>query len=727
MMAQELKLESKKLFFMTAIITCSEASETGIVREYALIWMVLSGLIIVGLAGLFWYSRKRVQRLQARLDKQLKMEQEQNIILTNMSENIHDIAQRTLDESHQMIQKSDHSNEEKKRIMNEVEEKLLSVTNGLIEYLQLKSKKVEIKNNQFNLNNVLNEISGTVCTNHAGKDIELIIDVNKNVPRFLIGDSLHLGQILLSIFDYSLNLLDKNDELSVEVSMCDTYEGNIQLQFEFRDTGTGLSEEEAENLFSPYYDEETGRYVGLGMYVAKELAGLMGGALNVQSISGKGTTFFLELPFLIPDLNDKRKYHLSSKVLTEKKVLIVDNSYHAALAIKRMFVYFKHDVKIVSKEEFEETIPGMEAYDIVLIHESLFNARLVRYLKQLKDQKELKVIVLKNLMRVNENRFEHEVIDAYFYKPLNQERVFELIIDLYEAKGPHCIDQEGYRDIPKAEVYQSDIIETKDVTQESFADFCGRNLLIVEDNVVNQKVLINLLRKSNINISLANDGEEAVHIVTSGEVDFDLILMDINMPVMDGYTATRRIRKDHHYDGVPIVSFTALILDSEKQKMFSSGMNAFLSKPLNIGKLYTVFSMYMSDKALHTRKKERQKEKEAVFEGLDIERGIGHANHNEALYIEMLKEFREVYGNSYEVFNRLDEEKSYEQMKMLCIDLRGLTGTIGALGLQHLISKIYQPLLYEKHELLPNLIHRSEPEFKNVFNSIDAYLTAQEA
>ncbi|MFT7824874.1 MAG: response regulator, partial [Sulfurimonas sp.] len=186
---------------------------------------------------------------------------------------------------------------------------------------------------------------------------------------------------------------------------------------------------------------------------------------------------------------------------------------------------------------------------------------------------------------------------------------------------------------------------------------------------------------------MASDGEETVHVVTSGEVDFDLILMDINMPVMDGYTATSLIRQDCHYDGVPIVSFTALILDSEKQKMFGSGINAILSKPLNIGKLYTVFSMYMSDQAFDMKKKEDQKEMEAVFEGLDIKSGIGHANHNEALYIEVLKEFREIYGNSYEVFSRLAEEKSYEQMKMLCIDLRGLTGTIGALELQHLISK----------------------------------------
>ena len=318
------------LSILVMLITLLEASQGG--ESGGMYFWGLLVVALIGIGATIVYARFKIKKLEAMLEKQIRMEQNQNGILTNMSENIHDIAQRTLSESHQMIQSSSHTAEKKHELMQHVEEKLLSVTNDLIDYLRLKSKKVEIKNNQFNLNNVLNEISGTVCTTHAGKDTELIFEVNKAVPRFMIGDSLHLGQVLNGIFDHSLSRLGENDELKVEVSTFSNYEDNIQLEFKFRDTGNGLTHEELEDLFAPYYDEKSGNYIGLGIFVSKALAELMGGKLNVQSVPGKGTTYILELPFKVPDPDNKRKYRLPSKVLTEKNVIIVDNNYNSALA-----------------------------------------------------------------------------------------------------------------------------------------------------------------------------------------------------------------------------------------------------------------------------------------------------------------------------------------------------------------------------------------------------------
>ncbi|UFH60828.1 response regulator [Sulfurovum mangrovi] len=172
---------------------------------------------------------------------------------------------------------------------------------------------------------------------------------------------------------------------------------------------------------------------------------------------------------------------------------------------------------------------------------------------------------------------------------------------------------------------------------------------------------------------------------------------------------------------VPIVAFTALILESEKQKMFSCGINAFLAKPLNVGKLYRAMMMFISEKAIETAKAEEKRERESLFDGLEIEKGIAHTNNNEALYIELLKEFLEAYGESDRTFGKLIDEKRHEQIKMLFVDMRGLSGTIGASALHDLVNEIYNYLLLKKYDYLPTYVKKYSRELSKVKKAIEAY------
>ena len=418
-------------------------------------------------------------------------------------------------------------------------------------------------------------------------------------------------------------------------------------------------------------------------------------------------------------------YRLPEKILIEKKVFIVDSNYNSALAIKKMFAYFKHEVKVLSKEEFIKNIPNLTPFDIVVLHESLFTVRLVEYLNKIKMGKELKVIALNSLLQSDKKSFVHEVIDIHLFKPLNQERIFEMIVNMYDIK-PSVYMQEDKKDtLKRVQTHKTHIVETKGTTQDSFKDFSGKNILIVEDNLINQKVLINLLHLSGINISIANNGQEAVNIVKGGKVAFDMVLMDINMPIMDGYTATQMIRLDSKFDGLPIVAFTALVLDSEIQKMFNSGINAFLAKPLNIGKLYTALAIYLSDSPIvKVQEKEVEPKKKIDYPGLNIDEGIKHANKSEALYMEVLKEFSAAYGTSDEIFSKLIQEHRYEQVKMLCVDMRGLTGTIGAKDMHELVTEILQQILYKKYALLTNYQEKYIFEIQTLNKSIGKYLLA---
>jgi len=692
------------------------------------IWIALFALGIIGIIILFFSSKQmlKIQKIHEDMfNKQLEMEQKQALILTNMSENIHDMAKKALERSTQAIEKVNASfqNEE---IINNVEDTLLDVTNDLIEFLRLKSKKVEIINEEFNVNNVLNEVSGTICSQYNGSNVELIFDIDNNIPRLLIGDSLHLGQILTNILENMMEMLT-DEELKLKISMFNTFEDKVELEFQIIDNGTGMSEEALGALFSPYYDEENSKYVGLGLFVAKELVDMMDGELSVHSNIGKGSMFTLTLPFEKVDADNKRIYRLPEKILTDKKVFIVDSNYNAALAIKKMFAYFKHDVKVISQEKFVKTMPNLKPYDIVVLDEGLLNVRTIEYLKQLKDEKELKVVSLNSLLRVAQSDIVDDVIDKIMLKPLNQERIFEMITSMYALRVSPIYMNDEMTESKKAKIYKSHIAETKNVTQHSFSDFRNKHILIVEDNIINQKVLVNLLHQSGIKITIATNGREAVELVKEdNEEEFDLILMDINMPVMDGYAATQAIRYEKRFDTLPIVAFTALVLDSEIQKMFHSGINAFLAKPLNVGKLYTALAMFLLEIP-----KEQNEENISyttthyALPGLDIKAGVRHSNNSEALYIEVLKEFVEAYEQSDKVFEKLVNEHRYEQLRMLCLDMKGLSGSIGASDMHIKIDEIHKLILYNKHNLLVNYIDVYRKELLKLVQSIDLYIKAQ--
>lgn len=168
-----------------------------------------------------------------------------------------------------------------------------------------------------------------------------------------------------------------------------------------------------------------------------------------------------------------------------------------------MFAYFRHDVTILSQEDFRKCVPNLMSYDIVVLHETLFNVRLVEYLNKIKMGKEMHVIAINSLFKSDKECFTDDAVDRYLFKPMNQERIFEMIISMYDDTS--LIHEDKSED--SAKTYENPIYETRGVTRERFKDFSGKNILIVEDNIINQKVLTNLLQLSGMNISIANNGQ----------------------------------------------------------------------------------------------------------------------------------------------------------------------------------------------------------------------------
>ena len=723
---------------LSSILCGSTANDTFVSDNFTTI-VALVLLAIVSVVMLYVSSeqlKKNKKLYQEILEKQKIMEDNQTGLLTNMSENISKITKEAIKNRNNILKNSNDKSLE--YILSEVietENTLLDRTNDLIEFLKLKSKKIKITNEFFNLNNVLNEMSGSLSSTFKNDyKVELIYDIDNDIPRFLIGDSLHLGQVLYNLLEFSI-LQTIDGEVRLKVIMFKTFEEKTELQFQITDTGAGIESDKLDTLFDPHYDKEKGEYIGLGLFVANELVSLMGGELMVESVLGKGSTFTVVLPLQVSDPANRRKYRLPEKILTTKKVFIVDNSYNSSLAIKKMFAYFKHDVKVYSRTQFEKEMPNLEEYDIVVMNEELFTPKVIKYISSIKQRREnndFKVLGLGSIFDPIENTFANAVIERRLKKPLNQERIFELIIELYRLDVVQKVpgDADSFtQDNGIAETIRGPMVEAPDITRGSFSEFAGNKLLIVEDNLINQKVLTNILGQSGIDITLANNGEEAVVQVTTGKKSFDLVLMDINMPIMDGYTATREIRKTGAFDDLPIVSFTALVLDSEVEKMYKVGINAFLDKPLNIGKLYTVFNIYMHKQGASKTKKsindslppKRTFAPQASY-AINVKEGIKHTNGNEALYMELLNEFISTYEDSDELFEKLLREHRYEQIKMLCLDMKGLAATIGAEDMYRKVDEIHKLFIYNDKQLLGGYLNDYKLEIRRLGESIGNYL-----
>lgn len=688
------------------------------------IWIALFGLAITGILYMF-LSSEQIKRLKEEYqkikEKHKKLEQKQHEVLSNMSENIHSLAKETIDRTSELAKRAKETplyKDIEKVMYNESE--LLNITEDLIKFLRIKSKKIVIQHDHFNFNHVLNEVAGTLSQLEYPKGLELIFAIEKNVPKEIISDPSHLGSILTNILDYIMQHT-QNKEIVMHTTMQTSVTGGEQLHFTFN---SHFTVPDRETLFESYYDERTRRYIGLGLYVAHELASLMNGSLSIHE-NAEGYAYFKLILPIEEKSREKRKYNLPQKDMVGKRVLIVDASKASANATKTLFEYFKAKVTIASTQQFHKSLPNFSQYDIVVLNQTLFSEKVENILSQLKEKQDIKVISLENLFAPADDVPQSSVIDTTLMKPLTQEYLYDTLVSLYTKKP----EKKRIPEVPKETplpIRREPFEDIEGVTLESFSLFEGSTILIVEDNVINQKVVMSVLGQSKMHLIAVNNGQEAIDYLMQDPDEVDLVLMDISMPVMDGYTATQKIREDHRLDHIPIVALTALTSEHEIEKMFESGMNGFLSKPLHIEKLYHALEVFLLDKnKKHTKQNKPHKEKPIEdYEGLSIKKGLGQTSKNEIFYKEVLREFLSTYGESDLLFEKLVHEKRYEQIKIFCMDMKGLAGTIGAVEMYTILNEIHQYLIYKKPELIDGYVKRFRETFQTLKNSIERYLSA---
>jgi len=708
-------LHTPKDISITKIVPVSSTTEVSEENgDDITIWIALFGLALIALFALYLSSeeikviKKEHQKMQ---EKQEEIIEIQNKILTSMSENIHTIAQEAVKETKDLVLTSAQNQKLENTLKKVVksENRLLDITTDLLEFLRIKSNKIAIVNESFQLINLLNDITGQVSVTDKYIDFDLMYDIDKSVPDILLGDMLHLSKIAANIIDY----FKQNGAKSVVVAI--KREGkfaNARLIMLFKSDLTYDIENDP-NIFISRYDEEHKRYEGLNLYVAKELSIKMGGDLYAKNDQNKRAEFHFLVPFKKPTLPEL--VSLSKplpKEFEEAKIVLIDKNQECLDIDRKIFEKLNLHIDGVIRREFNHNSFDFSKYHIAIIDEAILTSTL---LEKLASYENLKVVSLSSIFV--DSKFE-DLLDETLKRPLTTSQVKENFISLFDKNVKRKREEIKKSDLL---IYRGEFADAPNVTLDSFKDFEGASLLIVEDNFINQKVLLSVLKYSKMDIDIANNGKEAVDLVHAKR--YNLVLMDINMPVMDGYTATLKIR-EAGFDKLPIVALSALTSKDEINKMFDVGMNGYLAKPFYKEKLYTVFTMFIKNRATESKDNENAKEQKSDtlnFQTLDIKTGLQNSK-NELFYKEILQEFKDAFGNSGELFEKLVNEYRFEQAKMLMVDIRGLSGAIGANRLQELSIEILQFILYNKHEMLNEYAQKLKEEMVLLNGDIELYL-----
>jgi len=467
---------------------------------------------------------------------------------------------------------------------------LLGIINDILDFSRIESGKLQMEKTDFQLSSVLNNLSSLFSMQAEEKGIELLVSCPKDIPRDLVGDSLRLGQVLINLVANALKFTNSGEVLVV-VQTQELMSDEISLKFEIQDTGIGLTPEQIDNLFESFSqaDVSTTRQFGgsgLGLCISKKLVEMMDGDISVKSQFGKGSTFSFSAKF---GLSDHKIYpELKPDAdLKGKRVLVVEDCHIAQDILLEMLESLSFSPQAVSsgQEALDElrrsNRPEAESYDLVLMDwrmpgmDGIETVRRIRWELKLKQMPT--VIMVTGFGREEIMKEAEEAgFDGFLMKPVSPSNLLDAIMGAF---GRVINSEQGFR--PSAD------------PADNPPQLHGKQILLVEDNLINQQIAKELLEATGIHLDIVNNGLEAVEGIQNR--CYDLVLMDIQMPQMDGYQATQRIREQtqEQSQSLPIIAMTAHAMDGDREKCLTAGMDDYITKPIHPAKLYATLSHWL--------------------------------------------------------------------------------------------------------------------------------------
>lgn len=471
---------------------------------------------------------------------------------------------------------------------------LLNIINDILDYSKIEAGKMDIESVDFDLDKLALECASVFSLTAEKKKLELVCSIEPGTPTFIKSDPTRLRQILLNLMGNAFKFTNEGYiSLRIHTEPCDSDDVHL-LKFEIKDTGIGISAEQQKKLFSSFNqaDKSTTRQyggTGLGLSISKKLSELMGGDVGVESAPGKGSTFWFTIVVNDADTQFVREHFVPTSALKNKRVLFVDDSPEFIQVVKEQAESWgmQADIAYYGEKALELIDIANAAgtpYDIVSLDmnmPTLTGLEVAQQMTRNESQRAIKRLLL-TAMRMTPPKevLADAGIATAMQKPASARALREAFLDMI-GSGQSYRNADNKRSTSFASSLQS------------------KRVLVAEDNSVNQMVIKGMLKKLGVELDIANDGAQAVQKYSLSKPRYDLILMDVEMPNLDGYQASLAIREfeaEQSIEPVPIVALTAHAMKEHQQKSMDSGMNGHLAKPLEIEQLKNVLVEFLTSK-----------------------------------------------------------------------------------------------------------------------------------
>jgi two-component system sensor histidine kinase/response regulator len=569
-------------------------------------------------------------------------------------------------------------------------EHLLGIINDILDFSKIESGKMEVESQPFELDAVIDNVVNLISGKVEEKGLELLCQVSADIPRTLVGDALRIGQVLINLANNAVKFTQRG-EIRLTISIQQMQGQQVLLYFGVSDTGIGLTPEQIGRLFKSFEqaDSSTTRQyggTGLGLAISKSLVQAMDGEIGVESVPGQGSTFWFTASLGVG--SSERMLPKPLIDLHGRRVLVVDDNDAAALVLSDTLFELGFDVQHVNSGAaalavLKRAAADAKPYDFVMMDwqmPGMDGLETVKAIQQQHIQLAPLVLMVTAHRRLELIKGAEELgIDHVLAKPVSGSMLVNTMMDIL-GHG-HSGQQVSF------------VSRKDDLHESQLAHIRGARILLVEDNEINQQVASEILSTAGFAVEVAEHGQIAVHMIQARAAEslpYDLVLMDMQMPVMDGCTAARLIRETHSAEQFPIVAMTANAMREDRDRCLAAGMNAVVTKPINPEELW---------KALLTWVKVREglgvpppaapaapasSGSDTLLQGLrgiaelDVDLGLARTTNNPDFYAAMLRKFVLAQEDAMLRIRQALELQDFASAERAAHTLKGVAGNLGA-------------------------------------------------
>ncbi len=562
---------------------------------------------------------------------------------------------------------------------------LLTIINEILDFSKIETGRLTMQKSNFTVNSILMNLADMFHAKAEEKGLELIFSITENFPVTLIGDARRLEQVLTNLLSNAIKFTDKG-EIVLAAEVLEQKDQAAILQFSVQDTGIGISAEKIDAIFNAFSQADgssTRKYggSGLGLAICKGLVEIMNGSISVTSNPGQGSTFMFTAEFNCP-CKKKEPHPPLPTAISNLHVLVVDDNPVVQQVLLRILTHFSISAKSLASgaaalAELEQAASRKheKPYDLVIMDwnmpgmDGIQTATLIK--KKLDLELVPKIIMMASFDRKTVlQQAEEAGIDGFLVKPVTPSQLLDTVMSLFGnqfSNTKHILTKPEERPVKSSNV-------------------AAARVLLVEDNEMNQEVAQKLLEHAGFLVTVANNGKEALGLLET--LPIDAVLMDLEMPEMDGYTCTRWIRESLGMRDLPIIAMTAHAIDSEREKCLKLGMNDFITKPFEPHDLFSILGRWIKTERLPelaTGKADQNAIPPAMdasalpdIEGINASAGLLHCNGNADFFRKLLSKF---YNNNLDTADKIRTAMNAgdaEQSRRLAHSLKGVAGNIGA-------------------------------------------------